>query len=82
MVVIRLTRKGRTHRPVYTIVAADQRNKRDGRFLDKLGHYNPMGKDGENLSDVQADKIKAWLDKGATLSATVSTLLKKNKIQL
>lgn len=82
MVVIRLSRGGRVHRPVYTIVATDSRNKRDGNFLEKLGQYDPKSEKGETLSSVKADSIKAWLNKGAVLSDTVKSLLKRNKIQL
>lgn len=81
MVVIRLKRGGRTHMPVYTIVAADKRNPRDGRFNEKLGQYNPALAEN-NLIDVKADRIKALLAQGAQLSDTVNSLLKKNKISL
>jgi len=82
MVVIRLQRGGRTHSPVYTIVAADKRNARDGRFLERLGQYDPSANDGENLKNVKVEAIKAWVDKGAALSDTVRTLMKKQKITL
>ena len=80
MIKIRLARGGRIHKPVYTIVAADARSPRDGKFLEKLGQYNP---NSENvLVDVKVDKIQTWLSKGAVLSDTVNSLLKKNNIQL
>lgn len=80
MVTIRLARGGRIHRPVYTIVATDSRNARDGRFLEKLGQYDPSA---ENvLKDVKAESIAAWVNKGATMSDTVRTLLKRNNIKL
>ena len=82
MVVIRLQRGGRTHSPVYTIVAADSRNARNGRFLERLGQYHPNANDGEVLKNVKAENIKAWVDKGATLSDTVKSLLKKAKVEL
>ncbi|MEC7278004.1 MAG: 30S ribosomal protein S16 [Bdellovibrionota bacterium] len=82
MVVIRLQRGGRTHSPVYTIVAADSRNARNGRFLERLGQYDPNANDGEVLKNVKAENIKAWVDKGATLSDTVKSLLKKAKVEL
>lgn len=82
MISIRLARGGRTHKPVYTIVAADARSPRDGKFLEKLGQYDPSLKDGENLLAVKSEQISAWLSKGAVLSDTVRTLLKKNKIEL
>ncbi|MCR9203526.1 MAG: 30S ribosomal protein S16 [Halobacteriovoraceae bacterium] len=82
MVVIRLQRGGRTHSPVYTIVAADKRNARNGRFLERLGQYDPNPHDGEVLKNIKAEEIKAWLDKGAVLSDTVKSLLKNAKVQL
>lgn len=81
MVVIRLKRGGRTHMPVYTIVAADKRNPRDGRFNEKLGQYNPALSEN-NLIDVKTDRIKALLSNGAQMSDSVNSLLKKNKISL
>ncbi|MCP4912090.1 MAG: 30S ribosomal protein S16 [Oligoflexia bacterium] len=82
MVVIRLARGGRTHKPIYTIVAADSRNSRDGRFLERLGQYDPSQEAGKTLNGVKAENIKAWLDKGAALSDTVKSLLKRNKVAL
>ena len=79
MIKIRLARGGRVHRPVYTIVATDARNPRDGRFLEKLGQYDP--KREEVLSAVKAESITAWMNKGAVMSDTVRTLLKKAKVQ-
>jgi small subunit ribosomal protein S16 len=81
MIRIRMQRGGRTHRPVYTIVATDCRNPRDGRFLQKLGQYDPAKSEGP-LNSVDVDGIKDWVGKGALLSDTVRTLLKKQKISL
>ncbi len=80
MVKIRLQRGGRTHRPVYTIVAANSRNARNGRFLEKLGQYDPKGTD--NLSDIKVEAIQAWIGKGAQMSDTVRSLFKRNGIKL
>ena len=80
MVVIRLSRGGRTHRPVYTIVAADKRNARDGKFLEKLGQYDPNSE--TVLKDVRAEAVTAWLSKGAKMSDTVRSLFKKHNVQL
>lgn len=81
MVKIRLQRGGRTHKPVYTIVAANSRNARDGRFLEKLGQYNPNSKT-EELTNIKTESISAWIGKGAQMSDTVRTLLKKHNIKL
>ena len=80
MVKIRLARGGRVHRPVYTIVAADSRKARDGRFLQKLGQYNPNS--SSVLSGIKTEEIKLWLSKGALMTDTVRSLFKKHNIQL
>ena len=80
MVKIRLSRGGRTHRPVYTIVAANSRDARNGKFLQKLGQYDPNRE--QVLTDVNVDGIKTWLSKGAQVSDTVRSLFKKNGVQL
>ena len=80
MVKIRLQRGGRTHRPVYTIVAANSRAARNGKFLEKLGQYDPNSK--EILKDVKVEAVKAWVDKGAQLSDTVNSLFKKHGVKL
>ncbi|MBC77484.1 MAG: 30S ribosomal protein S16 [Halobacteriovoraceae bacterium] len=80
MVKIRLARGGRTHRPVYTIVAANSREARDGKFLEKLGQYDPNAE--EVLKDVNVESIKSWVTKGAQISDTVSSLFKKNGVKL
>lgn len=80
MLTIRLSRGGRVHLPIYTIVAADSRNARDGSFKEKLGQYNPSADEGKVLVNVNADRIKELVAQGATLSDTVNSLLKKHKI--
>ena len=63
---IRLSRGGSKKRPFYRIVAADQRAPRDGRFIEKLGSYNPMlPQDHAERLVVDAEKVKAWIAKGA-----------------
>ena len=80
MVKIRLQRGGRTHRPVYTIVAANSRAARDGKFLEKLGQYDPNAT--EVLKDIKLEEIKAWVGKGAQLTDTVKSLFRKQGIKL
>lgn len=80
MVKIRLSRGGRTHKPVYTIVAANSRDARDGKFLEKLGQYNPNSE--EVLKDVKVENIQAWVAKGAQISDTVKSLFRKNNVKL
>ena len=80
MVKIRFQRGGRTHKPVYTIVAANSREARNGKFLEKLGQYDPNSK--EVLKDVKVENVKAWVDKGARLSDTVNSLFRRNGVKL
>ncbi len=77
MVKIRLARHGRKKRPFYRIVAADSRMKRDGRFLEVLGTYNPVSSPKE--FKIQDDRVSYWLGEGAELSDTVNSLIKKFK---
>ena len=79
-VKIRLQRHGKKGKPFYWVVAADARAKRDGKFLEKLGQYDPNAE--TVLKDVNVDGIKAWVAKGAQLSDTVSSLLKKQGVKL
>lgn len=72
---IRLRRVGRKGQPSYRIVVAEHTTPRDGRFIATLGHYNPLPK--ETVLAVDAEKVKYWLDKGATPTDTVRSLLKK-----
>ena len=80
MVVIRLARGGRVYMPIYMLVAADSRNQAHSKFLKKLGQYRPSSE--EMLFDVKKERIEYWVSKGAQLSDTVKTLLKKSNIAL
>ncbi|MGH3055966.1 MAG: 30S ribosomal protein S16 [Gaiellaceae bacterium] len=72
--VIRLMRAGAKKRPSYRMVAADSRRQRDGRFLEILGHYNPVSQPYELV--VHKDKVAAWIAKGAQPSEQVASLLR------
>ena len=73
---IRLARGGTKKRPFYRIVAADSRMARDGRFIEKLGTYNPLlPKDSEERVKMDLDAVKAWLDKGAQPTDRVARML-------
>jgi small subunit ribosomal protein S16 len=74
-VKIRLRKTGRKRQPSYRIVVADSESPRDGRFIELLGHYFPRAKDKQ--FDVDVAKAREWLDKGATPSETVASILKK-----
>ena len=76
-VVIRLSRAGTKKRPFYHVVAADSRYPRDGRFIERLGFFNPLlPKDNKERLKVDFEKVKAWLGKGVQPSGTVARLLK------
>ena len=75
-VVIRLARAGTKKRPVYHVVVADSRFPRDGRFIERLGHFNPLlPKDNAERLKLDMDKVKAWLAKGAQPSDRVTRFL-------
>ena len=75
-VVIRLARAGTKKRPFYHVVVADSRFPRDGRFIERLGHFNPlMAKDNEARLKLDLDKVKDWLAKGAQPSDRVARFL-------
>ena len=78
MVKIRLTRIGAKKAPCYRVVVADSRYPRDGRFIEEIGHYNPMTDPAEVKID--ADKAKDWMLKGAQPTEKVKALFKKNGI--
>jgi small subunit ribosomal protein S16 len=73
---IRLRREGRKSQPSYRIVVAHSESPRDGRFIDLIGHYFPRAKKDRQY-DVNVEKAKQWLGKGATPSETVASILKK-----
>ncbi len=77
MVVIRLARSGSKKRPFYNIVAADSRNRRDGRFIERVGYYNPVAPEGTTSLSVNAERLAYWQSVGAQLSPTVARLVKQ-----
>lgn len=78
MVTIRLSRGGTTKRPFYHIVATDSRNRRDGRYLERLGFFNPIAAGKEAAFQVDAGRVDYWVSKGAQLSARVTDLLESH----
>ena len=77
MVVIRLARGGSKKRPFYNIVAADSRNRRDGRFIERIGFYNPVASGAEQPLRIATDRLTHWQQNGAQLSPTVARLVKQ-----
>lgn len=76
MVVIRLARGGAKKRPFFNIVATDSRNPRDGRFIERVGFYNPVAAGGEAKFRIAADRLTYWTGVGARMSPTVARLVK------
>jgi small subunit ribosomal protein S16 len=79
MVVIRLARGGAKKRPFYNIVVANSQNRRDGRYLERVGFYNPMASGGEQPLRVAIDRVTYWTGVGAQLSPTVQRLVDQAK---
>lgn len=79
MVVIRLARGGSKKRPFYNIVVTDSRNPRDGRFIERLGYYNPMAAGQAVKLSVCEERLAHWVGNGAQMSETVARLVKAAK---
>ena len=77
MVVIRLSRGGSKSRPFFNIVVADKRVRRDGRFIERLGFYNPTAKGAEEGLRIAQDRLTYWTGVGAQTSPTVERLIKQ-----
>ena len=79
MVSIRLSRAGAKKRPFYHLVVTDSRNSRDGRYIERLGFFNPIGKeDGENVR-IDLERVDYWLGQGAQPSDRVASILKVHR---
>ena len=78
MVVIRLARGGAKKRPFYNIVVSDSRDRRDGRFIERVGFYNPIAGASEEAIRIAHDRIEHWRQRGAKLSDTVAMLVKRS----
>ncbi len=77
MVRIRLSRGGATKRPFYHIVVTDRRARRDGRYIERLGFFNPIAAGGEERLRVDLDRASYWMSQGAQVSERVASLLKE-----
>ena len=76
MVTIRLSRGGAKKRPFYHLVVSDSRNRRDGRYLERLGFFNPMSAKGDEGLRIDLDRVEHWVKVGAQPSDRVAHLLK------
>lgn len=80
MVTIRLSRGGAKKKPFYTIVVTDSRNRRDGRYLERLGFYNPMSRnEAEESLRIDLGRVDHWVGNGAQMSERVAKLVKAHR---
>jgi small subunit ribosomal protein S16 len=79
MVSIRLSRAGAKKSPFYHLVVTDSRNRRDGRYIERLGYFNPVGKEHEENLRIDLDRVDYWLNRGARPSDRVAALLKASR---
>ena len=77
MVKIRLTRGGAKKRPFYHIIVTDSRSARDGRNIERVGYYNPVAQGAEKRVELDVERVKHWVSKGAQLTDKVAVLYKE-----
>lgn len=77
MVIIRLARGGAKKRPFFNLVVADSRERRDGRFIERVGFYNPVAPEGQESMRINSERVAYWQGKGAQLSDAVAKLVKR-----
>lgn len=77
MVVIRLSRSGAKKRPFYHVVVADKRNARDGRFIERIGYFNPVARGNAKRLELDIARVNEWVSKGAQPSDRVKSLVKE-----
>ena len=79
MVVIRLSRGGSKKRPYYNIEVTDRRARRDGRFVERVGFYNPVANEKQERVRLQADRLNHWISQGAQITPAVAKLVKEQQ---
>lgn len=77
MVTIRLSRGGAKKRPFYTVVVTDSRNRRDGRYIERVGFFNPIASGQDARLSLDQERVRYWLGTGAQPSERVSSLIKE-----
>ena len=77
MVTIRLSRGGAKKRPFYHVVVTDSRSRRDGRYIERVGYFNPLARGAEKRLEISLDRIEDWVSKGAGTSDRVKSLIKE-----
>lgn len=75
MVVIRLARGGAKHRPFFNVVVTDSRNRRDGRFIERIGFYNPVANEKQERVRLNNERLNHWVGQGAQVSDAVKKLI-------
>jgi small subunit ribosomal protein S16 len=80
MVTIRLSRSGAKKRPFYHVTVTDSRNSRDGRFIERVGFYNPIARGQEERLRIDRERIEYWQGQGAQLSERVAKLLSQSEV--
>lgn len=81
MVTIRMSRGGAKKRPFYHIVVTDNRNRRDGSYIERIGFFNPIATGGEERLRIDAERADFWSARGAQISDRVAKLLKESRAQ-
>lgn len=81
MVTIRMSRGGAKKRPFYHIVVTDSRNRRDGRYIERIGFFNPVATGGEERLRIDTERADFWSTQGAQVSERVQKLLKEHRVQ-
>ena len=81
MVTIRLSRGGAKKRPFYTVVVTDSRNRRDGRYIERIGFFNPIASGQDVRLSLNQERVQYWLEVGAQPSERVSSLIKEHARQ-
>ena len=79
MIVVRLARGGSKKRPFYHIHVADKREPRDGKYIERLGFFNPLARGGEEQMRLDTERLEYWLGQGAKMSDRVKSLAKRQK---
>ena len=79
MVSIRLSRAGAKKRPFYHLGVTDSRNRRDGRYIERVGFFNPVGKESEENVRIDLERVDYWIGQGAKPSDRVASLLKQHR---
>ena len=79
MVTIRLARGGAKKRPFYHVVVTDSRNRRDGKYIERVGFFNPIARGGELRLQLNQERVQYWLSQGAQTSDRVASLIREHR---